>query len=75
MKKDERVLILRIRDLAAARVRYGYRRITVLLKRAAQRRISLPAASAAQERWSMDFMSDRLTQRAPLPHSHRFRSV
>ncbi len=33
VKKDERALIMRIGDLAAARVRYGYRRITVLLKR------------------------------------------
>ncbi len=94
MKRDERALIMRIRDLAAARVRYGYRRITVLLKRegwtvgkkrvyrlykaeglevrtkkrkkrAAQRRVSLPAATAAQERWSMDFMSDRLTNGRP----------
>ena len=94
VKRDERVLIVRIRDLAAARVRYGYRRITVLLKRegwsvgkkriyriykavglevrtkkrkkrAAQRRVSLPAASAAQERWSMDFMSDRLVNGHP----------
>ena len=94
VKKDEGALIMRIRDLAAARVRYGYRRITVLLKRegwcvgkkrvyriykaeglevrtkkrkkrAAQRRVSLPAASAAQERWSMDFMSDRLTNGRP----------
>ena len=85
VKKKERALIMRIRDLAAARVRNGYRRITVLLKRegwsvgkkriyriykgeglevrtkkrkkrAAQRRVSLPAATAAQERWSMDFM-------------------
>ena len=85
---------MRIRDLAAARVRYGYRRITVLLKRegwsvgkkrvyriykaeglevrtkkrkkrAAHRRVSLPAASAAQERWSMDFMSDRLVNGRP----------
>ncbi len=92
--RDERALIVRIRDLAAARVRYGYRRITVLLKRegwsvgkkrvyriykaeglevrtkkrkkrAAQRRVSLPAASAAQKRWSMDFMSDRLTNGRP----------
>ena len=92
--RDERALIVRIRDLAAARVRYGYRRITVLLKRegwsvgkkrvyriykaeglevrtkkrkkrAAQRRVSLPAASAAQERWSMDFMSDRLVNGRP----------
>ena len=79
VKKDERALIVRIRDLAAAHVRYRYRRITVLLKRegwsvgkkrvyriykaeglevrtkklkkrAAKRRVSLPAASAAQER-------------------------
>ena len=94
VKKDERVLIIRIGDLAASRVRYGYRRITVLLKRegwqvgkkrvyciykgeglevrtkkrkkrAAQRRVSLPAASVAQERWSMDFMSDRLANERP----------
>ena len=94
VKRDERALIMRIRDLAAARVRYGYRRITVLLKRegwsvgkkrfyrlykaeglevrtkkrkkrAAKRRVALPAASAAQERWSMDFMSDRLTNGRP----------
>ncbi len=92
--KDERALIVRIRDLAAARVRYGHRRITVLLKRegwavgkkrvyriykaeglevrtkkrkkrAAQRRISLHAASAAQECWSMDFMCDRLANGRP----------
>ncbi len=94
VKKDERALIVRIRDPAAARVRYGYRRITVLLKRegwsvgkkrvyriykaeglevrikkrkkrAAQRRVSLSAASAPQERWSMDFMSDRLANDRP----------
>ncbi len=94
VKKEERALIIRIRDLAAARVRYGYRQITVLLKgegwsvgkkrvyriykaeglevrtkkrkkRAAYRRVSLPAASAAQERWSMDFMSDRLSNGRP----------
>ena len=29
-------------------------------KRAAQKRVSLPVASAPQERWSMDFMCDRL---------------
>ena len=94
VKKDDRVLIMRIRDLVAACVRYGYIRITVLLKRegwsvgkkrvyriykaeglevrtkkrkkrAAQRRVSLPAASASQERWSMDFMSDRLANGRP----------
>jgi len=31
--KDERHLAMRIRDLAAARVRYGYRRICILLQR------------------------------------------
>ena len=91
VKRGERTFIMRIRDLAAARVRYGYKRITVLLKRegwsvgkkrvyrlykaeglevrtkkrAAQRWVSLPAATAAQERWSMDFMSDRLTNGRP----------
>ena len=32
-KPEERALRIRIRDLAAVRVRYGYRRITALLKR------------------------------------------
>ena len=94
MKKDERALIVRIHDLAATRRRYGYRRITVLLKRegwsvgkkrvyriykaeglevrtkkckkrAARRGVTVPAASTAQERWSMDFMSDRLANGRP----------
>ncbi len=34
-------------------------------ERAAQRWVSLLAASAAQERWSMDFMSDRLANGRP----------
>ena len=33
VERDERDLAMRIRELAAARVRYGYRRITVLLQR------------------------------------------
>lgn len=82
-------LRMRLRDLAASRVRYGYRRLTVLLrregwavnakrvcrlyreeglqirtkkraKRAAQTRIALAAASRPNQRWSMDFVSDRL---------------
>ena len=94
VKKDERALIVSIGDLAAARVRYGYRQITVLLKRegwsvgkervyciykaeglevrtkkrkkrATQKRVSLPVASAPQERWSMDFMCDRLANGRP----------
>jgi putative transposase len=31
--KDERALILRLRELAFSRVRYGYRRLTILLQR------------------------------------------
>ena len=82
-------LRVRLRDLASVRIRYGYRRLTVLLrregwrvntkrvyrlyreeglqvrakkrsKRAAQARITLPEASFANQRWSMDFVSDRL---------------
>ena len=82
-------LRVRLRDLASKRVRYGYRRLTVLLrrqgwhvntkrvyrlyrqeglelrikkraKRAAQARIRLAEASYPNQRWSMDFVSDRL---------------
>lgn len=89
VEKDERHLVMRIRELAAARVRYGYRRISILLrregwkvnakrvyriykaeglavrtkrrkKRAAERRIAPEPANAPNERWSMDFVSDRL---------------
>jgi putative transposase len=80
---------LRMRELAGSRVRYGYRRLTVLLrregrqvnakrvyrlyreeglqvrttkhvKRAAQARVPLPGAVRFNQRWSMDFVSDRL---------------
>jgi putative transposase len=83
-------LRMRIRELAGSRVRYGYRRLTVLLrregwavntkrvyrlyheeglqvctkkrgKRAAQARVPLPEAARPNQRWSMDFVSDRLT--------------
>ena len=82
-------LRLRLRDLAGTRIRYGYRRLTVLLRRegwrvntkrvyrlyreealqvrtkkrvksAAQVRITLPEATFANQRWSMDFVSERL---------------
>jgi putative transposase len=82
-------LLLRLRELASVRVRFGYRRLTVLLKRegwpvnakriyrlykedglvvrtrrrtkAAQRqRRPLAAAQQPNERWSMDFVHDRL---------------
>jgi putative transposase len=83
-------LRMRIRELAGSRVRYGYRRLTVLLrregwvvnakrvyrlyheeglevrtkkrsKRAAHARVPLPEAAQPNQRWSMDFVSDRLT--------------
>ena len=81
---------MRIRELAGSRVRYGYRRLAVLLrregwvvntkrgyrlyreqglqvrtkkhgKRAAHTRVRLPEAARPNQRWSMDFVSDRLT--------------
>jgi putative transposase len=82
-------LRVRLRDLASTRIRYGYRRLTVLLrregwlvntkrvyrlyreeglelrmkkrgKRVAQARIRLAEAYYPNQRWSMDFVSDRL---------------
>jgi len=87
---DQTPLILRIRDLAATRARYGYFRIYILLRRegwlvnhkrvyrlyrndglslrlkrprrnvSAANRERQPTASAANEMWSMDFVSDAL---------------
>jgi len=87
---DQTPLMLRIRDLAATRTRYGYFRIYILLRRegwfvnhkrvyrlyrqdglslrlkrprrnvSAADRERQPAASAANEMWSMDFVSDAL---------------
>jgi len=82
-------LRVRLRDLAGTRIRYGYRRLTVMLRRegwlvntkrvyrlyreealqvrtkkrmksAAQVRITLPEATFVNQRWSMDFVSERL---------------
>jgi len=82
-------LRMRLRELAGSRTRYGYRRLTVLLrregwvvnakrvyrlyraeqlqvrtkkraKRAAQERVPLSGATRPNQRWSMDFVSDRL---------------
>lgn len=87
--RDHQALTMRLKELAAVRVRYGYRRLTILLrregwsanhkliyrlyrqenlivrtkarkKRAAQLRVPLGCARQANERWSMDFMADRL---------------
>ena len=88
-KVDDRALRMRIREIAAVRVRFGYLRITALLKRegwevgrkrvykiykseglevrtrkrrkrAAQPRVPLNTASAPDQRWSMDFLTDKL---------------
>ena len=82
-------LRMRLRELAGTRVRYGYRRLTVLLrregwpvnakrvyrlyreeglqvqtarraKRATHARVPLPEPVRPNQRWSMDFISDRL---------------
>ena len=88
--EDQSALKMRIRDIAGVRVRYGYRRIHVLLqregwevnhkrvyrlyrqdglslrlktkkkKRAASPRVAEPEAVAPNDRWSMDFVADRL---------------
>lgn len=90
-KDPQDELRIRLRELAAARVRFGYRRLTVLLKRegwevnakrvyrlyreeglivrtqkrkkAAQARVPLETAVQPNQRWSMDFVSDRLSDR------------
>ena len=88
-RDSQPALRLRLRELAASRVRYGYRRLTVLLrregwlvnakrvyrlyrqeelqvrtakrvKRVGRSRVALPGASWPNQRWSMDFVSDRL---------------
>jgi putative transposase len=88
--RDERALIIRLRDLAFARVRFGYRRLTVLLQREGwqvgcrrvhrlyqaeglmvrsqlrKKRDLVPVAgasataTAANQRWAMDFVTKRL---------------
>ena len=90
VKADQTPLIMRIRDLARTRMRYGYFRLYILLRRegwrvnhkrvhrlyredglslrfrrprrhvTAARRERQPAAAAANELWSMDFVSDAL---------------
>jgi putative transposase len=86
---DQTALRLRLRDLAATRVRYGYRRLHILLRREGWRvnhkrvyrlyreeglgirvkrrkklasapRVLPPPATRPLERWSLDFLTDRL---------------
>ena len=95
-RNPQMALRLRLKDLAAVRVRYGYRRLHVLLRREgwsvnhkrvdrlyAEERLSIrtrlprrkrawryrqgrPGAEAANEIWSMDFMSDQLFDGRPI---------
>lgn len=87
--QDQSALRMRLKELAMVRVRYGYRRLTILLqregwkvgkrrvyrlyrqenllvrtktrrKRVARIRVPLAGAERPNQRWSMDFMSDRL---------------
>ena len=90
IRHDQAVLRGRIREIAAARVRYGYFRIYIVLRReglkinhkrvyrlyreeglsmrmrgprrhvSAARRMERPQTSAANQCWSMDFVSDAL---------------
>lgn len=92
--KDQRPLVMRIRELAEARRRFGYRRILILLRREGWRvnhkpvyrhykdedlavrtkkrkkrtshlRVLPPAATAPNQRWSMDFVRDTLDSGRP----------
>ena len=88
---DQAALRMRLKDLAASRVRYGYRRLHTLLLRegwqvnhkrvyrlyceenltmrtkkprrhvSSRNRVDRVSASHANQRWSMDFMSDELS--------------
>ena len=88
--QDQSALRMRLKELATVRVRYGYRRLTILLqregwkvgkrrvyrlyrqenllvrtktrrKRVTRIRVPLAGAERPNQCWSMDFMSDRLT--------------
>ena len=88
--QDQTPLRIRLRDLAAARVRYGYRRLPVLLgregwqvnhkrvyrlyrleglslrlkprrKRPSHLRVVAPTAQVPNEPWSLDFITDSLS--------------
>jgi putative transposase len=88
--EDQTALVVRLKDLAAARVSYGYRRLHVLLlregweinhkrvyrlyqqeglslrmktkkKRASALRVPMPETTAPNQCWSMDFVSDELS--------------
>src|SRR4051794_35910321 len=93
-RDPQQALRMRLKELAAVRVRFGYLRLWALLRRegwqvnkkriyrlyrmeglevrtkkrrklASQVRVPLPAATAPNERWAMDFVSDRLQDGTP----------
>jgi len=97
---------MRLKDLALARPRYGFKRLTVLLKRegwqvnhkrvyrlyreegltvrierrkklASRLRVKPPAARGANERWTLDFMSDATTDERAVGEAieHRLDSI
>ena len=95
-RDDQLALRRRLREVAAVRVRCGYRRVPVLLRRegwqvnakrvwrlyreegltmrtkgrnklASRARVPPPVATAPQERWSMDFVHDRLIDGRAFP--------
>ena len=88
-RDPQETLRMRLREVAASRVRFGYRRLTVLLRRegwrvnakriyrlyteeeltvrtkhrtkaATRARVPQAVATAPNQRWSMDFMSERV---------------
>lgn len=88
-RDPQTALRMRLRELAASRVRFGYRRLTVMLRRegwavnakriyrlyredgltvrtkvrrkiARRQRTPLPRATRPNQRWAMDFVSERL---------------
>lgn len=88
-RDPQTALRMRLREVAASRVRFGYRRLTVLLRRdgwrvnakriyrlyteegltvrtkhrtkaACRHRVPQAVATAPNQRWSMDFMSERV---------------
>ena len=88
-RDGQEALRIRLKELAASRIRFGYRRLTVLLRRegwwvnakriyrlyreeglamrtrkrkklACRARVPVAEARGRNERWSMDFMMDRL---------------
>lgn len=59
-RRDDTVIRMRMREIAMTRVRYGCRRIGILLRRAGAHRMERTDIKAINQSWSMDFVSDQL---------------